>query len=111
MGKEIICVYQDCVMCGDRGKKLEKIIVDKSIDLKKISFASNEGRDLVHTALFKKGIRRLPFFVDGDNFAEDINALIEKPLKKQTGIKKTRKKSTKKVKEISEIGGEDESVE
>ena len=29
--KKITLVFQDCVLCGDRGKKVKKIIAEKGI--------------------------------------------------------------------------------
>ena len=62
MDNEIICVYQDCIMCGDRGKKLKKLIFDKGLNVRKVSFASEEGKNLVHEAVFKHKIGSMPFF-------------------------------------------------
>lgn len=87
MTKKIICVYQDCPLCGDRGKKLKKLIIDKKLNVRKVSFASPEGKDLIHEAVFNQGIGTMPFFTDGENFATDIEELIAKP-KKKKGDKK-----------------------
>lgn len=82
--KEIICVYQDCPLCGDKGKKLKKLIFDKNLNVRKVSFASEEGKDLIHTAVFEKRIGSLPFFTDGTKFAKTLEEFI-KPKKK--GVK------------------------
>lgn len=87
MAKEIICVYQDCPMCGDRGKQLKKIIIDKKLNVRKVSFASEEGKDLIHEAVFNQGIGAMPFFTDGTKFSTDIEELIAEP-KKKKGDKK-----------------------
>lgn len=87
MAKEIICVYQDCPLCGDRGKQLKKIILDKKLNVRKVSFASPEGKDLIHEAVFNQGIGIMPFFTDGVKFSTDIDELIAKP-KKKKGAKK-----------------------
>ncbi|WP_407457197.1 hypothetical protein [Fibrobacter sp.] len=79
--KEIICVYQDCILCGDKGKKLKKLIFDKNLNVRKVSFASEEGKDLIHTAVFEKGIGGLPFFTDGTKFTKTLDEFI-KPKKK-----------------------------
>ena len=44
MTKEIILVYQDCVLCGDRGKKLKQFIDTNGLNVRKVSFASDEGK-------------------------------------------------------------------
>lgn len=87
MAKKIICVYQDCPLCGDRGKKLKNLIIDKKLNVRKVSFASPEGKDLIHEAVFNHGIGSMPFFTDGEKFATDIEELIAKP-KKKKGDKK-----------------------
>lgn len=84
--KEILCVYQDCPMCGDRGKKLKKLIFDKKLNVRKISFASDEGKDLCHKAVFEYHIGKMPFFTDGERFVNNIEELL-KPQKKKGGKK------------------------
>lgn len=82
--KEIVCVYQDCPLCGDRGKKVLKIVHDKGLNIRKVSFASEEGKDLIHTALFKHKIGSLPFYTDGERFSNKVEDILEKPKKKTT---------------------------
>ena len=86
MAKGIICVYQDCPMCGDRGKKLKKLIFDKKLNVRKVSFASDEGRELIYQALTEHKIGTLPFFTDGKKFTNDINDLIATKAKRK-GVK------------------------
>ena len=93
MDKEIICVYQDCVMCGDRGKKLKQLVFEKNLNVRKVSFASPEGRELSFKAIQNR-ICRMPFFTDGDRYTNNIEDLLE-PGKK---TKRVYKKTTKKVK-------------
>lgn len=99
MAKEIICVYQDCVMCGDRGKKLKQFIVDKGLNVRKVSFASPEGEDLCHKAVFEHGIGKMPFFTDGTKFSSDIKEILKRTPAKKAAAKK---KTTKKVRIIDE---------
>lgn len=82
--KEIICVYQDCPLCGDRGKKLKKLIFDKKLNVRKVSFASEEGKDLIHKAVFDHKIGSMPFYTDGKKFANSLEELL-KPKKKEKG--------------------------
>lgn len=104
MPKAITCVYQDCVMCGDRGKKIQKIIAESEIDLaiKKVSFAAPEGKELTHKALFEHEIGTMPFFTDGEKFStrlEDFTKKCEeKPEKTRKNVKKNTKKRTHKKK-------------
>lgn len=79
MNREIICVYQDCVMCGDRGKKLQKIILDNRLNIRKVSFASDEGKNLIHEAVFKHKIGAMPFFTDGEKYSVKIEDFLEEP--------------------------------
>ena len=60
---EIICVYQDCLGCGEKGKKLKKLIFDEKLKVRKVSFASQEGRRLINEAVFKHKIGSLPFLL------------------------------------------------
>lgn len=92
--KEIICVYQDCVMCGDRGKKLKDFIVKKHLNVRKVSFASPEGEELCHKAVFEHGIGKMPFFTDGVKFATSLEDFTKrKPAQtKKTGTKSKSKK-------------------
>lgn len=89
MNKGIICVYQDCPLCGDRGKKLKKLIFDKQLNVRKVSFASDEGRELCHEAVFNFGIKTMPFFTDGKKFVSDIEELL-KPARKTKKISKKK---------------------
>ena len=100
MAKEIICVYQDCPMCGDRGKRLKKFIVKKGLNVRKVSFASPEGRELCAKAITEHKIGTMPFFTDGKKFSSTLNGLLERKTTKKT-IKKAAKKA-----EIAEEGGE-----
>lgn len=81
--KKISIVYQDCPMCGDRGKKLKKIVAEKGIRLHKVSFASDEGGKLIKTAVFDYGIKTMPFYYDGVKFAATIEELLVKPKKEK----------------------------
>ena len=112
MAKEIICVYQDCVMCGDRGKRLQKHIEKEGINLRKVSFASPEGKEVCAEAVFNRGIGTMPFFTDGVKFSariEDFAETTQESVHNTTksihntvkSVKKPRKsvkKSNKKVK-------------
>ena len=96
MNKEIICVFQDCPLCGDKGRKLKKLIFEKNLNVRKVSFASDEGRDLCIKAIQKR-ICKMPFYTDGERFTNNINELLtEEKVKKKT-IKRTRKTTRKKV--------------
>jgi len=87
MAKEIICVYQDCVLCGDRGKKIKQFIENKKINIKKVSFASDEGKDLINKAVFEHDIKTMPFYTDGENFSTSIEDFAKKPKNKKRGRK------------------------
>ena len=101
MDNEIICVYQDCPLCGDKGKKLKKLIFEKGLNVRKVSFASEEGKELCYQAIFKHEIKRMPFFTDGKRFATNLEDFIKKP------IKKTRKRGKKVIKMKGGTDGSD----
>lgn len=92
MAKEYVCVYQDCPLCGDRGKKLKKLIFDKQLQVRKVSFASPEGKELCYEAVFIHGIKKMPFFTDGSNYATELEQLVVTKRKTTTKRKYTRKK-------------------
>lgn len=94
--KQYICCYQDCPLCGDKGRKLKRLIFEKQLDVRKVSFASPEGKELCYEAVFIHGIKKMPFFTDGSNYAETLEELIkpksvEKPKKTSTKRRKTKK--------------------
>ena len=82
MSKEIICVYQDCAMCGDRGKKLKQFVETNGLNVRKVSFASEEGKELIYQAMTDHGIKKMPFFTDGKKFTENISDFVKKADKK-----------------------------
>ena len=98
MNNEIICVYQDCIMCGDRGRKLKKLIFDKNLNVRKVSFASDEGKELVYQAVMH-GLGSMPFFTDGKKYSYHLEDFIEKEVEKveitQKPAKKTKKRGKK----------------
>lgn len=96
MPKVITCVYQDCFMCGAKGKKIQKIIANSKVDLtiRKVSFASPEGKELCAEAVFNRGIGTMPFFTDGKKFSTSLVDFAEKCEEKTEKIRKNVKKST-----------------
>lgn len=82
MPKEVVCVYQDCVLCGDKGKKLKRFAENKKLNIRKVSFASEEGKLLIHEAVFEHGIKTMPFFTDGKKFVSDVEDLTKKSTKR-----------------------------
>ncbi len=93
--KEIICVYQDCPLCGSRGKTILDLATSNGVSIRKVSFASDEGKDLIYKAITKHKIGTMPFFTDGEYFATNLNDLFQKREKK--GSKKLQKRENKEV--------------
>lgn len=93
--KEIICVYQDCPLCGSRGKAILDLATSNGVAVRKVSFASDEGKDLIYKALTKHKIGTMPFFTDGEYFATNLDELFQKREKK--GSKKLKKRENKEV--------------
>jgi len=84
-------------MCGDRGRKLKKLIFDENLNVRKVSFASDEGRELVYQAV-TKGIGSMPFFTDGKKYTyhlEDFIVKEKEPEEKEVVVKKAIKKNKK----------------
>lgn len=87
----ITCVYQDCVMCGDRGKALKKVVAENNLHIQFKSFASDEGKRLCKEAVFKHAITTMPFFTDGKKFSTRLEEFLKKSRKsskKEEGGKK-----------------------
>ena len=110
----ITCVFQDCALCGDRGKKVKKIVADNNLHLVLKSFASDEGKKLCHEAVFKHGIATMPFYTDGKKFSTKLEDFV-KNLDCQEFVdyaktaKAITKKPTKKTTKKAEVK-QDESV-
>lgn len=93
--KQITCVYQDCPLCGSRGKAILDLATSNGVSIRKVSFASDEGRDLIYKAVTRYKIGTMPFFTDGEYFATNLNDLLQKREKK--GSKKLQKRENKEV--------------
>lgn len=90
---EIIAVFQDCVLCGVKGKQKIAEYAEKGIRLRKVSFISEEGRELCAKAV-SLGIGGMPFYTDGKVFATTIDGVISsetKPAKKNKQPRKEKK--------------------
>lgn len=108
MTREIVVVYQDCALCGAKGRQKIADLAGQGIMVRKVSFITEEGRELCAKAV-EKGIGSMPFYVDGNDFATNIEAfLLQKPAET---VKKTQKltSSTKKkqIKAKEKTNGDD----
>lgn len=94
--KEIIAVYQDCVLCGVKGRKKVAEYAENGIEIRKVSFISEEGRKLCEKAI-NMGIGSMPFYIDSKKhvFATSIDELLKEVSEKPA---KSNKKSLKKTK-------------
>lgn len=100
--KEIICVYQDCWLCGRKGERRKKFVEEHGLRVRAVSFASPEGRDLCKNAIFYHGITKMPFYTDGkDKYSNFLDDFIAKSAKKTAKKKKTTKTAKKKA-EVSD---------
>ena len=102
MSKEIAIVYQDCPTCGARkawGERTIEAIVKKGATYRKVSFASAEGQAHCAKAI-AQGITTFPFVTDGENYAKDVQTLLE--VKKTKISAKLDGKKTKKTKKTEE---------
>ena len=96
MTKEVICVYQDCPLCGDKGKVVVEIATAKGASIRKVSFASDEGRELIHKALSEHGIGSMPFYVMDGRFSTSIDEVLAEPKPANKPKRKTTKRKGKK---------------
>lgn len=90
---EIIAVYQDCVLCGVKGKQTIAEYAEKGITIRKVSFISDEGRELCSKAV-NLGIGGMPFYTDGKVFATTIDGVINS----ETNLDKKNKQPRKEKK-------------
>lgn len=90
--KEIIAVYQDCVLCGVKGKQKIAEYAKNNIAIRKVGFTTPEGRELCAKAV-ALGIGYMPFYIDGEKFAKSVEDLMEssKPVKKNKKVRKEKK--------------------
>lgn len=101
--KEIIAVFQDCVLCGVKGRQKIAEYAEKGVAIRKVGFTTPEGRFLCGEAI-NKGIGSMPFYVMEGDYATSIDALLTAPIK-------TRKKSSKKqIKAKETKNGNDSKV-
>lgn len=89
INKEIICVYQDCYLCGDRGKRIKSLAFKKGLNIRKVGFSTEEGRKLIAKMIEQNGPKfPMPFFTDGEKFSNNFRDFLPKPAK---SAKKSRK--------------------
>lgn len=91
MGKEVIAVYQDCVLCGAHGRQKVAELAQKGITVRKVGFTTPEGKELIHKAIFEHRIGSMPFYTDGEKFSISLEDFTEKPAKNVKKTKKTEK--------------------
>lgn len=108
MTTEIVAVYQDCVLCGVKGRRKINDYAKKGICIRKVGFSTEEGRDLIHKAVFEHKIGTMPFFTDGENFTttiEDLISILSKNGKKvrKKAVLKNKSKITDKEMENGDI--------
>lgn len=92
MSREIIAVYQDCVLCGTKGKQKIADCAKQGVTIRKVGFTTEEGRELIHRAVFDHKIGTMPFYVEGDQFSASLDSLINSSPKPLKSAKKLQKK-------------------
>lgn len=110
MPKEIMIVYQDCPTCGARkewGEKTIKEALNAKAFVRKVSFVTREGEQLIAKAV-ENGITRLPFVTDGKTFAYDVKSVLEAESCASAGKAdgKNEKKETKTTRKIKKVKAE-----
>ena len=99
MSKEIIAVYQDCVLCGTKGRQKALELAQNGIIIRKVGFTTPEGKELIHKAVFENKIGTMPFYTDGQKFSTTIEDFVGEDAKKR---EKSAEKSAKNVKKSPE---------
>lgn len=110
MPKEIMIVYQDCPTCGARkewGEKTIKEALNAKAFVRKVSFVTREGEQLIAKAV-ENGITRLPFVTDGKTFAYDVKSVLEAESCASAGEAEpqTNKKETKTTRKTKKVKAE-----
>lgn len=112
MLKKIICVYQDCFLCGSKKNWGNKQLADANANhwyIAKVSFASPEGHGYIAEAI-KQGVGTLPFFTDNEgHFATTVSGL--KELQKAEAKAKRATKKNKCARKAVEKDSEDGATE
>ena len=75
--KEITILFQDCVLCGDKGKKKVLELNAKGYSFRKVSFVTKEGEELSNRAVFSYKIGSMPVYFYEDKAAATLAGLIE----------------------------------
>lgn len=96
MAKKLICVYQDCPFCGQRGKMAKQMVAKGKAEIRKVSFASAEGQHLIHEAVYGGYKVEFPLFTDGKTFSSDIEDFTKR--KAKTSKKSKRITTTEVIK-------------
>lgn len=99
MSKEIIAVYQDCVLCGINGRQKALELAKDGIIVRKVGFTTPEGKELIHTAVFEHKIGTMPFYTDGKKFSTRIEDFVGEDAEKR---EKSAEKNAKNVKKTPE---------
>lgn len=92
-------------MCGARkewGEKTIKACKNAHVRLRKVSFVTREGNDLISKAVLDHGIGKLPFVTDGEHFAYDAKSVLEA----QSEAKKAKKAAKKEAKRKAKVANE-----
>ena len=63
MTKEIIAVYQDCALCGSKGKKKALELAKSGVIIRKVGFTTDEGKELIRQAVLEHKIGSMPFLL------------------------------------------------
>lgn len=104
MSKELVVVYQDCPTCGNRkkwGEKTIEVAKNSGLDIRFISFATEEGQRLCKEAIYA-GVGKLPFITNGSKFSDNIEDFVKVEKKKKVAKKKSSVKKVE-VEKIEEV--------
>lgn len=97
--KTVYAVFQDCVLCGDKGRKKIAEFAEKGIEVVKVGFTTELGRELCEKAVMVHEIKAMPFFTDKTTYATRLDSFaeVEKPkrVRKKTATLKNKKAEKK----------------
>ena len=74
--KEITVLFQDCALCGDKGRQKQLELEAEGYTFRKISFVTAEGSELSAQAV-AAGVGSMPVFFYGDHISGSLSKLLE----------------------------------
>lgn len=98
MAKELTCIFQDCLDCGDLAiwYALNTLQAKKhNVAVKPVHYQAIDAYGEMKKAR-KQGVKSYPFFTDGEKYAKNIEEFFKK---EEVVVKKPTRKTKKEAKD------------